>query len=427
MKLEDALAQFGADSPYRTILPLLLSEDPKTRTEGSKEIRNANLTAPMYVAAPAKEPAVAMAVLRSALELSFPPPATDWERCRDELLFTILGSAHPPVLEYIRDQFASADPALHLSLLTLVASASTREGAKLFVDLIASHGWPRRCHGRFFAELSSNLDHADVLFPALLEKDDGPRMGVGNLVLSALRGDKIGAQAIANTPFVLGLDTRLRTLMAKYRAVVDETSDEFSEEAAHIGGELAMFIDVAGFVDTPAPVLQDAAAFANTRVAAFAVASLLRREQDVEVSHFARIAADHASRDTFYTLLDGLGAASKIPAIWRTRDAFAAAEMVGWLAHPAELGRPPDELEKMAVFEGHEEGEPIVLYVWRFRVGDETWKAGVSGSYPAIPPEGSLGGRHTFSRFDDWDSASPEEHALAVVKTLNEWSRARAD
>ena len=69
----------------------------------------------------------------------------------------------------------------------------------------------------------------------------------------------------------------------------------------------------------------------------------------------------------------------------------------------------------------------MVVYVWRFRTGDEPWLAAISGIYPASPPEGPISGSDTFSRFAPWDSASAEEHALAILEHLAEWRRAWAE
>ena len=419
MTLDDAVALFPPESPYRSVVRQLMSEDPDTRRAGRREL--SELAAPYWEAPQPKDPAVALAVLRSAVELSFPPRRRRWERDRTSLLFSIFGSAHPPLLEYVRERYATADAELHCSLLTLAASAGTAAGATLVADLIAAHGWPEEMYERLFTELSRNLDHAEVLLPALLRADGGPRIQLGDLLLNALRSDKIRADAVVTTAFVSSLELRARELLLRLPGIRGRAADELSDEEACVAIELGMWVDLAGYVDASVEVLRDAAALPETRIAAFAVASLLRRGEAIDAALFDRIAADPASRGVFYELVAPLGASGRIPARWRTRDAFAEAEMIGWLLHPSELGRCPDALEKMATFESTQEGKPVVLYVWRFRVGDEPWKASVSGPYPAAPPEGPLHGPQTFSRFEDWDSATAEEHALAVLETLGEW------
>ncbi|MFT3712676.1 MAG: hypothetical protein QM817_33925 [Archangium sp.] len=152
----------------------------------------------------------------------------------------------------------------------------------------------------------------------------------------------------------------------------------------------------------------------------FAVASLLRRKEAVSDEVIAGIAADATVRTTLYSLLKGLKASKRIPAAQRSRDAFAEADMVQWLSHPGELGRPPDALEKMAVFTTKKQ----VLYVWRFK-SNGTWKASTSGVYELNAPEGPLSGSSTFSSFEDWSSNDAEGHANEILETLGKWARAK--
>jgi len=108
------------------------------------------------------------------------------------------------------------------------------------------------------------------------------------------------------------------------------------------------------------------------------------------------------------------------PQEWCTRDAFAAADMVEWLSYPTELGREPDELEKMAVFEARSPDGPVALYVWRFKGTDGKWLAATSGPYLLVGEPAPCSGGSTFSSFEEWDSATAEEHAHSVLETLDE-------
>jgi hypothetical protein len=95
--------------------------------------------------------------------------------------------------------------------------------------------------------------------------------------------------------------------------------------------------------------------------------------------------------------------------------------MVQWLKYPTELGREPDVLEKMATFDAHREGGPVVLYVWRFSDHEGRLCAAVSGPYPRDGVPGPVSGASTFSRFERWETATAAEHAQAVLDTLREW------
>jgi hypothetical protein len=106
--------------------------------------------------------------------------------------------------------------------------------------------------------------------------------------------------------------------------------------------------------------------------------------------------------------------------------AFAAANMVTWLLYPTELGREPDQLEKMAVFTARKPDGDVALYVWRFRCGDGPWYAGVSGPYLRDGVPKLLHGDLTFSRFDEWSKATAERHSEAVLENLDGWRLAKA-
>src|SRR5262249_44097572 len=96
-----------------------------------------------------------------------------------------------------------------------------------------------------------------------------------------------------------------------------------------------------------------------------------------------------------------------------------------WLMYPTELGREPDQLQKMAEFVRNAAEGKLALYVWRFRSDGEPWLASVSGPYLRVGKPEPLHGDSTFSRFDKWDAATAEGHAAAALETLEDWRRVR--
>ena len=67
----------------------------------------------------------------------------------------------------------------------------------------------------------------------------------------------------------------------------------------------------------------------------------------------------------------------------------------------------------------------LVSIFARERLGAEPWLAGVSGPYQRTGDPRPVQGGSTFSRFDEWGSATAEQHAEAVLETLGEWRQAR--
>jgi len=266
-----------------------------------------------------------------------------------------------------------------------------------------------------------------VLVPALLDLPGGPLVDLGDFALRAARAGTLSASQLGSAAYCQDLATRLRGLTAARSKVAAEDPD--AEALPDLDAELGLVLDLAGFVGGPAliPELEAALALPSPRLVTLAVASLLRRGAAVPDEVIVRLAAEPSTLELLYRVLQSFAATDRIPPALRTRDAFAASEMVGWLAHPNELGQPPAALERMATFEHGEGDEAKVLYVWRFQpnAGD-AWMAGISGPYPAQPPEGPLSGESTFSRFEPWAQHDAEGHAAAILETLDGWAQARS-
>jgi hypothetical protein len=102
------------------------------------------------------------------------------------------------------------------------------------------------------------------------------------------------------------------------------------------------------------------------------------------------------------------------PKAFRTWPAMAEADLVAWLCHPNELQAAPDEVELMATVPAP--GAPTTHYfLFRYKThaphwaAKDGWMAGVAGPYDlSKAPEPYAPG--TFSRFEAFDSRTPEEH-----------------
>ena len=261
--------------------------------------------------------------------------------------------------------------------------------------------------------------------PTLLDvRSDGqPTIELGDLVLRALRSGSLQPAGIETTSMVQELPTRIDDLLARIAEVRAEEAS--SDERAKVIDELAMLLDLAGFVggDPAVQRIERGFELPETWPVIFALASAARRQLDLPAAVVTRVAMDPETRSTLYELLHDLGASHQIPGEYRSRDAFAEADMVSWLAYPSELGHAPTNIEKMATFTATCEGQEVELYVWRFRDEGETWQAATSGPYEKTAPEGPLSGPSTFSLFEDWDTKTAEEHALSVLDTLADWRR----
>jgi hypothetical protein len=296
---------------------------------------------------------------------------------------------------------------------------------------IREHGWPDGVYSRVFAEMPKLLNHADVLFPGLIVLAGPHIAGVTDLLIAGLAQKKLelaGGTLDLELVGPLAAKQLRKALKAASRYQRAEgVAWRFAEGYSDIRREAGCWLDIAGYLKSPAltQLLKEALRLPDPLLAAFAAGSVLRRGGRVPKSVLNRIARSHETRVHLFLLLDGLGNIDLFPARWRTWDAFAAANIVDWLMYPTELGREPDELQKMAVFTADGPEGELALYVWRFRNGAEPWRAGISGPYQRTGDPRPVHGNSTFSRFDEWESRTAEQHARDTLETLGEWRRAQ--
>jgi hypothetical protein len=432
MNLKQALEAFPPRSPFRKVLSGLLDEDETTREQASDQLNDIDRTDadPMATTWRCSEPE-ALALLSAAVSLPFPPPRHDWRDAIHDLLFHLVRSPYPSLVTPARQAYPRLSSRARCAVLSLLGACGTRPAAEAFVACIREHGWPGGVYSRVFTELPKLLDHADVLFPALIGLAGPHIAGVTDVLMAGLSQKKID---LAGGTF--DLETVGSLAVKQLRKVLKAASRyqhggglawRFAEEYWYVRREAGCWLDIAGYLKSPAltPLLEEALQLPDPRLTAFAAGSVFRRGGRVPKAALNRAAGSHETRGLFFLILDGLGKIDLFPARWRTWDAFAAANMVDWLIYPTELGREPDQLQKMAVFTADGPDGELALYVWRFRAGAEPWRAGISGPHCRTGEPRPVHGHLTFSRFDDWESSTAEQHAEAALKTLGEWRRAR--
>jgi hypothetical protein len=135
-----------------------------------------------------------------------------------------------------------------------------------------------------------------------------------------------------------------------------------------------------------------------------------------------RFAADRATRKVLHEALEHHDKLALFPSRYLTQEAMAEADLSAWLNHPNELGAIPDEIEMtgaVPVRGGTFDGRRYYLFRYRMHpphwAAKDGWLAGVAGPYPDQGPVlASAPG--TFSRFEAYDSRSPDDH----VQTTHE-------
>jgi hypothetical protein len=148
--------------------------------------------------------------------------------------------------------------------------------------------------------------------------------------------------------------------------------------------------------------------------------------ENPDAGDLERFARERATRKVLYDALEHHQRLALFPSQYLTPEAMAEADLVVWLNHPNELGAVPDEMELMATLPVPASGfERQRYFLLRYKTkpphwaAKDGWLAGVAGPYPIDGPV-APGAPGTFSRFESYESKSPEEHVRATHQLVME-------
>ena len=149
-----------------------------------------------------------------------------------------------------------------------------------------------------------------------------------------------------------------------------------------------------------------------------AVTQALGHGRDPSEADLLKFASNRRTRRVLYDVLDQENKLGLFPKQFFTWEAMAEADLAFWLNHPNELGAFPDEIELVRRVRAPDaEG---YYFVFRFRMSPphwaakQGWLAGVAGPYD-VSQAPTPHGAGTFSRFEPFDSRTPEQHVEARV------------
>lgn len=367
----------------------------------------------------------------------FPPRGMGWQDSSADLIEAAAELPRPEYISVVVDNFSLYSEKGKEWALWLLAKLPQREAAVAYMELLRRH--LRQGHiGRLLVEpLKSEQRHAEVFFPEILQYSgiEGFEWDINLLLLCYLHDGAIKHETVAAYGEKLlerysGCARKLKTM--QNAEGIAWMWEESYEELRSTG---ALYLDLLGHFPEPhvREAVRQALSFNDPRLKFFALLGLIRQGEDVETKHLIDIAASAEVRNYLFDALKMFGKLSLFPEEFRTQAALAESTMVNWLMYPTELARAPDEIELMHVATIDKEGGPIAYYVFRFRTFEphwgakDGWMAGVSGPFMQKDAPSTVSYGHTFSRFEPWDSKTPEEHLEAVLENLDRWEEALAD
>jgi hypothetical protein len=279
--------------------------------------------------------------------------------------------------------------------------------------------WDRDTPGRKLAKQIPDAADRPAAIAALFELAKGDataRHDVARECLDLLQKAKVAAEEMA--PHIAALVETWAGAYAelKPRQQTSETDEWLLEEDYHVPRTVAeVVLDVFGYVDGEevGRCLREALTLTDSRPKCFAVISLLRRGETVDLTHIEEVASSLEMLLTLYKELRKLGKQSLLAEKWTEPWMLAASDLCGWASHPNELGVPPEEVEAMEAYpvKDPDSDEVDDVYLFRFREYPKPWEPG-EGWMAAIAGavKDGVSKDQPWSSFKKWDSMTPAEH-----------------
>ena len=365
-----------------------------------------------------------------ASKKQFPPSKFDWRDISSDLIKIC---ADKPYLEYIskiENIYEELNPKGKIAALNFLASYENEQALILYLKLIEKDY--KKLISLPVGSLISSPRNGDILFPRLLKLADNKDITVDiyMIILTYFDNGLINEGQLKGSKVMIVNDiVDIAHRLIDYKFNEDDISFWNDDEYLELRYTAGVYLDLAGYIDSAEVILalRSLMKIKDMKLKMFAAVSFIRLGETISSEDGLEISADSESRNWFYQNLQRLGKIELFPEKYKNQKAFAESNMVDWLIYPTELGRVPDEIELMNVFDTEEEE----YYLFRFKsieaFEEEGWMAGVSGPYDKNEKPTTLSGGYTFSHFEKWDSKTPEEHFNGIVDNISEWWMKKAE
>ncbi len=355
-----------------------------------------------------------------------------------DLVWAAAAQPRPEYIPLIVELYPQYGDEAKDAALNLLARLPDREAAVAYMEIVRKHGPTGEVPELATFPLESEPRHADVFFPELLEYAANPALApdVYRLALAYCEAGLLRtATLLPFTPAVLEAYARHKgRLLPAQRP--EGIAWMWEDDYVEARWDAEVLLGLLGYFPAPEVVaeLREALGYQDPQLKYHAVASLLRLGEEVGAAHITDVAASAATRNRLYDYLQERDQLALFPPDFRTQEAFAESNMVGWLTYPTELGRAPDEIELMDVV-AVDIGPPhgiLDYYVFRFRtypphwMAEDGWLAGVAGPFLRKDAPSTTAYGETFSTFEPWDSATPEEHVGEIHDIIARWHEHRS-
>jgi hypothetical protein len=424
-----ALISKLSNERWRSLLLPLLDSEQKVRDAAVMELQSALRERKTHDDPLWPSGSDALCLVEIGMTTRFLPTGQAWKTPAHDILFSLVTMQWPPLVGKIAEHFASADDAVRLDALTILAAQHTDEAMRTLGALVEQHGLPTKMYQRLWWELDASSAFADHLLPQLVLRAGRYLPAVVDFVNAARERGTLTPEKLTPALPLVEREVAERLPIVLARQCRDTGRRwQFDDEYVQLSHELGAYLDLLSLIPGGSTqALEQAATFDDSYLLSVVITGLLRRGKEPPREVVRAAAASHVVRPVVYRVLEAFGRLDLYPPNMATFEAFAAAHMAQWLRYPSELGYEPERLDLAATLSGTNDEGAWQWCLWKFEGDGGALYAGVSGPYALAPPVGPLEGSDVFSNFAEWDSATPERHLESVLETLRDWRMHRRD
>lgn len=362
-------------------------------------------------------------LLKIGMTYPFPAQKNYWEKSEHKIIEPLFCRPNVGYCEVVATNYRCASEPAKLPALVLLSLQKSVQAAAAFIHCIKEGGWPKSVYPKLFHELSHLRQFAKELFPDLIIHADRHLPALTNILNMFLVDGYIKPQDLI--PARLHIE-QLVANDTEFTRTAQQLNKGFwmlEEEYGMVRARLVAGLDVLGWIPGAATISPSIAIhFTDPRIRLFAMGARLRQGIEPEPSLIESLACDHEVRDDLFYMLKSRRRMDIFPKQHLTFEAFAACDMIQWLARPTELGAPPKSIVIEATLSAKEDGESVLAYLWRFTTDEGKNYSGFSGAYPRKVEPKPVFSNNTFSPYTEWESCGFDEHVKAMLEHFDDWT-----
>lgn len=345
----------------------------------------------------------------------------------DRLIKTVFGQSHAVDWKLIVVDFGHYSHGARWTVKSELESRGDVPSAEIFVSLIDQYA-DRNLIGPIgsYTNFLNSPEATKKLLPTLMSHAKPDDFGYYARFFALNAADKGFVTETDLAPFAAASVEMYRPIRERMRHQEQPEGDDWiwTEKYQEDRADATLLLDLMGHLplDTVRVELTEALTSRDPALQHYGAKGLLAQRQDVPREAIEQIASNAEYHNSFFAFLEKIGRTELMPAKYLEQEYFAKSDMVNWLTHPAELGRPPHEIELMTTFDSENGAERY--YLFRFRSHEphpaavDGWMAGLSGPFRIGTTWKKRTASETFSNFTKWDEKTPEEHFDAITGLL---------